>query len=123
MNPITRRIHAAIEHHRVEKAFRQELKKAELAHFHREMTDHSNAFLTMYRGKDYEEAVQLATKVLDGTERPKNFSIYATLERQLMDQRLASRLLEYNRLISERATAHREIDAKYKPSEAPQPLT
>ena len=40
-----------------------------------------------------------------------------------MDQRIASRLLEYNSLIIERAAAHREIDAKYKPAEAPQPLT
>lgn len=123
MNPITRRIYAAIEHHRVEKAFRRELKKAELDRFHREMTQHGNPFLTMYRGQDYQEVVQLATKILDGTEQPKIFSIFATLENQLMDQRIASRLLEYNRLISERAAAHREIDARYKPAEAPQPLT
>ena len=68
----------------------------------------------MYRGQDYKEAIQLATKVLDGTEAPKLFSIFATLGQQLMDERLASRLLEYNRLISERAEAHREIDARYK---------
>ena len=45
---------------------------------------------------------------------PKSFGIFATLGQQLMDERLASRLLEYNRLISERAEAHREIDARYK---------
>ena len=113
MNKLTRRIQAAIEHHRVEKLFRQELKRTDLSRFHRKMTDHSNPFLVMYRGQDYKEAIQLATKVLDGTEMPKLFSIFGTLGQQTMDERLASRLLEYNSLISERAEAHREIDARY----------
>ena len=114
MNTITRHIKAAIEHHRVEKLFRQELKRTDLSRFHKKMTDHSNPFLAMYRGQDYKEAIQLATKVLDGTETPKLFSIFATLGQQPMDERVANRLLEYNRLISERAEAHREIDARYK---------
>lgn len=122
MKTITRRIKAAIEHHRVEKLFRQELKRADLSRFHKKMTDHSNPFLTMYRGQDYKEAIQLATKVLDGTETPKLFSIFATLGQQPMDDRVANRLLEYNRLISERAEAHREIDARYKAEAAQQPL-
>lgn len=112
MNKISSRIQAAIEHHRVEKLFRQELKRTDLSRFHKKMTDHSHAFLTMYRGQDYKEAIQLATKVLDGTEEPKTFAIFATLGKQLMDERIASRLLEYNSLISERAEAHREIDAR-----------
>ena len=123
MNTITRRIKAAIEHRRVEKLFRQELKRTDLSRFHKKMTDHSHPFLTMYRGQDYKEAIQLATKVLDGTEMPKLFSIFATLGQQPMDERVANRLLEYNRLISERADAHREIDARYKSAAvAPKPL-
>lgn len=118
MNTITRRIKAAIEHHRVEKLFKQELKRTDLGHFHRKMTDHSNPFLTMYRGQDYQEAIRLATKVLDGTEKPKIFGIFLTLGQQLMDERIASRLLEYNRLVRERAEAHREIDARYKAAAA-----
>lgn len=74
------------------------------------------------RRRDYKEAIQLASKILDGTEQPKTFDIFATLLRQFMDQRVASRLLEYNRLISERAAAHSEIDAKYKQAKAPKPL-
>ena len=114
MKEITRRIKAAIEHHRVEKLFRQELKRTDLSRFHKKMTDRSNPFLTMYRGQDYKKAIQLATKVLDGTEMPKLFSIFATLGQQPMNERVANRLLEYNRLISERAEAHREIDARHK---------
>ena len=38
MNTIARRIHAAIEHHKVEKLFRQELKRTDLSRFHRKMT-------------------------------------------------------------------------------------
>ena len=104
MKTITRRIKAAIEHHRVEKLFRQELKRADLSRFHKKITDHSNPFLTMYRGQ------------------PKLFSIFATLWQQPMDERVANRLLEYNRLISERAEAHRKIDARYKAEAAQQPL-
>ena len=118
MNTITRHIKAAIEHHRVEKLFRQELKRTDLSHFHKKMADRSNPFLTMYRGQDYKEAIQLATKVLDGTETTKLFGIFATLWQQPMDERVANRLLEYNRLISERAEAHREIDARYKAAAA-----
>ena len=114
MNKITSRIKAAIEHHRVEKLFRRELKRTDLSSFHKKMTDHSSHVLTMYRGQDYKEAIQLAIKVLEGTEQPQIFSIFATLGQQPMDGRIASRLLEYNRLISERAEAHREIDARYK---------
>lgn len=100
MNAITRHIKAAIERHRVEKLFRQELKRTDLSRFHKKMTDHSHYLLTLYRGQDYKEAIQLATKVLDGTEKPKIFGIFATLGHQLTDERLASRLLEYNSLIS-----------------------
>ena len=114
MNAITPRIKAAIEHRRVEKLFRQELKRTDLSRFHKKMTDHSHPFLTMYRSQDYKDAIKLATKVLDGTEQPQIFGIFATLGQQPMDERLASRLLEYNSLISERAEAHREIDARYK---------
>lgn len=122
MNQFTRRIQAAIEHHRVEKTFRQELKKADLSRFHKKLNAHTHRLLGICIRRDYKEAIQLATKILDGTEQPKIFGIFSTLKRQLMDQRIASRLLEYNRLISERAAAHSEIDAKYKPAKAPKPL-
>lgn len=122
MNLITRHLNAAIEHHRVEKEFRKELKDADLSRFHKEMTQQWHPLLIVYRGRDYKEAVQLAIKIMDGTEQPKIFGIFATLGRQLMDKTIARRLLKYNRLIIERAAAHREIDAKYKPAKAPQPL-
>ena len=107
MKSLTDRIRMAIEQLRAEIQFHKGIGSIGMSRLHRAL------LFDEYSDSDYAAAVELAHKVLDGTEQPQSFSIRHIVVDQLMDHALAARIVEYDRLRKERLSSLGSIRTRH----------